>query len=429
MKKHVYTLAIGLSLIFASCEKEYDAPPIAEIPEGKLITLTDLRKMYTDSVTNFNLDVDSGKINKEIREAYRFKEDYSVYATVTADEKSGNLYKNVYVQDDNAAITLGLVYGGGLYQGDKIRINLNGLKLWEDNGMLLLDSVDAIKKTVKVDTKIDITPITVTLADIDTAFEKYESKLVKIEGIEMSPCDRGATWADAVTKSGANRYIDDCNGYTLLVRTSGYASFAGDVTPSGSGSIVGVLGQYGEDAQLYIRSKGEIQMNNSICSNVINGNDWTSLDGIESCGWTTYNEKGLQGWEAKYIGGNTFANISGYDGSNYNLNKDWLISPKIDVTANAQTKLNFRSAKNYTGITLKVLVSTDYVGKGNPNNATWNEIFPTLSPGNNNWAWVNSGDIDLSAYNSNNVFIAFLYESTSSGASTWEIDDVVISKQ
>ena len=41
--------------------------------------------------------------------AYTFTEDYSVYATATTDETSGNFYKEVYVQAGNHAIQLRLV--------------------------------------------------------------------------------------------------------------------------------------------------------------------------------------------------------------------------------------------------------------------------------------------------------------------------------
>jgi hypothetical protein len=43
----------------------------------------------------------------------------------------------------------------------------------------------------------------------------------------------------------------------------------------------------------------------------------------------------------------------------------------------------------------KLKVSTNYVS-GNPNSATWTNLSPALSSGA--WAWVNSGELSLSAY-------------------------------
>ena len=43
-----------------------------------------------------------------------------------------------------------------------------------------------------------------------------------------------------------------------------------------------------------------------------------------------------------------------------------------------------------------------------------------------NYVFVNSGNINLSAYKASNVRIAFKYSGSSSDGSTWELDDVLI---
>ena len=96
MKKLNLLLAIGILISSMSCRKEYDSPPVNTLPVGNVLTVEEL-KAFRDSVGT----------------AYTFTEDYSVYATATTDESSGNFYKEVYVQAGSDAIQLRLVNAGG----------------------------------------------------------------------------------------------------------------------------------------------------------------------------------------------------------------------------------------------------------------------------------------------------------------------------
>ena len=125
MKKLNLLLAIGILISTFSCRKEYDSPPVQNLPLGNILTIEEL-KAFRDSVGA----------------AYTFTEDYSVYATATTDESSGNFYKEVYVQAGNHAIQLRLANAGGLYEGDSIRIYLKGTTIDIYRGMFQLDGVD-----------------------------------------------------------------------------------------------------------------------------------------------------------------------------------------------------------------------------------------------------------------------------------------------
>ena len=109
MKNLNILLAIGILISVMSCRKEYDTPPVQTLPVGNILTVEEL-KAFRDSVGT----------------AYTFTEDYSVYATATTDETSGNFYKEVYVQAGDHAIQLRLANSGGLYEGDSVRIYLKG---------------------------------------------------------------------------------------------------------------------------------------------------------------------------------------------------------------------------------------------------------------------------------------------------------------
>jgi hypothetical protein len=144
-------------------------------------------------------------------------------------------------------------------------------------------------------------------------------------------------------------------------------------------------------------------------------------------GWVGYNVLGDQIWVIDsihgYLGSNACAKMSGFLGTNFD-NEDWLISPALDFNQSTNEVLTFMNAYNYTGTPIEVKISNDYDGEGNPNTFTWTNLTATLSPGG--WAYVSSGDIDVSAISGTDVCIAFKYTSTSSASQTWELDDIQV---
>jgi len=139
--------------------------------------------------------------------------------------------------------------------------------------------------------------------------------------------------------------------------------------------------------------------------------------------FSQYSVVGDQTWEWGTYGGDNFAKMSGYAGSPV-ANEDWLISPALNLDNYQNEILTFKTAQNYDGPMLEVKVSTDYDGSSDPNTATWSDLDPVLSSGN--FEFVESGELDLSVFNGNAVYVAFLYFSTDSGSKTWQMDDFLI---
>ena len=72
------------------------------------------------------------------------------------------------------------------------------------------------------------------------------------------------------------------------------------------------------------------------------------------------------------------------------------------------------------------MVSTNYDGAGDPSNFTWIEIAGRF-PDQDSDVWTTSRDINLSAFKTSSVYLAFVYTSSSSlGAARWTIDDFVL---
>jgi len=146
--------------------------------------------------------------------------------------------------------------------------------------------------------------------------------------------------------------------------------------------------------------------------------------------WTTYSIIGDQVWTLDTlhgVGGSKCMKMTGYLGGASFDNEDWLISSPINLSGFINTSLNFQTAMNYGADTttwFSALVSTNYTGSGDPNNATWIPLAATLSPGN--WAWTSSGIIDISALSGKTFYLAFKYTCNATNARTWEMDNVMI---
>ncbi|HLP12598.1 MAG TPA: DUF5689 domain-containing protein [Flavobacteriales bacterium] len=395
-------LVTGLS----SCKKEFDEPPVHTLEAGNVITMDSLVNMYQGTDVHFTSNL-------------------NVYGVVTADEVDGNFYKNVYVQSGNAAINLRLLNSGGLYIGDSVRIHLPGTILTKYNGMLQLDSVDVDVNVIKQSTNVTVNPTVVTISSLNTSMA---GRLVKLNNVEFDALELSNTWADAVNQTSQDRTLTDCSGNTVIVRTSGYALYAGNLLPQGNGSLTAIVGVYGSTIQLYLRSLGETStMTGTRCTGMppLLFKDFND-NSITSGGWTNQNVVGAFPWTTYSVSGDYVGKVTGYTGTNNN-SETWLISPSVNLSSTTAPVLSFRNVWQYSGPALKVYVSTDYVS-GAPSTGTWTELTGLTLSGGASWGdWVTT-TANLSAFLSGNVHIGFKYTGTTTGCSTWEVDEISIAE-
>ncbi len=408
MKKNIQLGIFSLLsiLIIAGCKKEPDSPPIPKLEDNAILTI--------DSLRNWQMSV-GGPILIE--------DELSVFGYIVMDESNGNVYKNLYLQDDSAAINVRFTASTDLIVGDYVRISLKGATLNEFAGVIQLDGIDETKSAVVQSKDNTIEPIVLTIDQIDLSI--HESKLIKLENVQFKNSELNKTFADAINQSSQNRYFEDFEGNSLYIRTSGFADFAGDSLPKGSGSMVCIVSEYNGDLQLILRSLEEVKMESPRGPGEFLTKDFDDSD-LLSGGWSVAQVTGTFAWEIGTLGSwadKPYAVISNYDGTNH-ATESWLISPSMNFYSSSSANLSFDNACNYGGDILKVLISTDYTGTGDPNAATWTELSATWSTGT--FDVVNSGIIDLNAYLAANVHLAFKYTGSDASGRTWEIDNIII---
>jgi len=234
----------SIILVLTGCVKqEFDTPPIDDIPVGDLVTIEDLYQLYEEEGT------------------YTFTDEMSLYAVVTMDETSGNIYRSAFIQDATGGINVHLLESGGLRLGDSIRIYLKNCILSTYNALHQIDNVDNDSNIIILANQKYVTPERVTISQIQNG--GYESHLVELDSVQFMKSELGKTYSDP--DASANRMLEDCQGNALIVRTSNYANFATSEVPEGNGKILGIVSKYGADYQLYIRTEYEVALDGERC--------------------------------------------------------------------------------------------------------------------------------------------------------------------
>ena len=143
--------------------------------------------------------------------------------------------------------------------------------------------------------------------------------------------------------------------------------------------------------------------------------------------WILKSEIGDRNWEVTEFSSNKYMQMSAYKATGKVVS--WLITPALDLDAYNNEKLSFVTKNGYfQGLALEVLISTDYEGR-DVTAAIWQKLDATIDERNNSAYgadFVESGDIDLSAYEGT-AYIAFKYTGDgNSVTTTYQVDDVVV---
>jgi hypothetical protein len=421
--KNAFFIQVVILATVLGCSKKFDNPPYKPVNEGAKLSISALRQHSAGA-----------------NSIYKFGDgDTNLYCRVSMDESSGNIYRQVFVQDDEGnGLQIRLRSSGGLNAGEEIRINLNGSYLVDANNMIYLDSIDVERSVVKLSSGNKIVSTVSSIKKIlagngsGKSGDNFQSKVVELSGVEFAFEDRNKPFANAVGKTSYEYTLSDCTGNEIAVRTSGMSNFAAKLTPAGNGKLVAVVQQYNSEMSLIIHSYNEISMNAAACvtaaPETFTGTTYLFKDFNDnvllSAGWSMFLASGSTSWTTSNFAENTYyARISNKIGTAYDPCESWLISPAVDLKEASDPVLTFVSANSSANSPLSLLVSTNYVS-GPPSGAIWTEL-PFTNP-KDYFKFISSGIISLSNFKSNKTRVAFRYTGTTATGSTWELDNVML---
>ena len=416
-----------LALLGTACvDQNFDEPPV-EVPGVDITantTILDLKNLHT------------------IGEVEKIEDDLIIEGVVIADDRSGNYYKTIVLQDETSGIEL-KINSTGLFAsypiGTKLYIKCKGLYLGDYNNLIQLGSIYIedneenfggieevmLPQHVFVGTQ-SVTPVPRVVKIEDLVYDDV-STLIQLDDVQFADGDAGQTYADAANRFSVNHDIEDCDENTLVLRSSGYADFADSRTPNGKGSIVGVYSIYQTTPQMYIRDLDDVNMEGKRCDGGGTGGGPKVVDALNESfdgvgnnedvgldGWSNIIVKGERLWRGKVFDNNHYAQATAFNDNSPEM-EAWMITPGLNV--DIITNFSFESAQafhNHDG--LSVWISTDYDGEDFVS-ANWTEINTRLAMSSDDeHAFIPSGNIDLSSY-SGVVHIGFKYVGSDQGRS------------
>ena len=201
---------------------------------------------------------------------------------VVADDKSGNFYKTIAIQDETGGIQLKLD-GYDLYTqypvGRQVYVNVKGLYLGDYNRLIQIgggidNTVTPARLGYLASTLFDqyitkgslnnvISPKVVKVSDLN---DSYQSTLIQLDNFEFATGDTTKSFGDTtLTSSAINYTIKSCAGESITLRNSSYADFAGYKLPGGNGYITAIYTVFGTTKQLNIRDSSDVKFYGARC--------------------------------------------------------------------------------------------------------------------------------------------------------------------
>jgi hypothetical protein len=446
---------------FSACKKTFDNPPGAADPA--IVANTSLKTLKAMHTTAGAYDV--------------ITSDIIISGIVVADDKSGNFYKQLFIEDSTGGLQI-MLDANSLYGtypvGRKVFIKCKGLCISDYNGTMQL----GVKATVAGSPSLEaipgnlisqyvvggslnnpVVPHVVTIAQLTTNMQdKYLGTLIQLDGFAFA--NLNATYSDtSAYKSTVNLDIKNCANQTIIVRTSAYSNFAAQKVAQGRGTIYAIYTTFGNTKQLIIRDTADVKFKDPYaCALPLGTLLFEDFEGQTTTtafpytittipGWFNGAQAASVLWTSRIFSNNKYAYMSGF-GTTQSTVTTWLVTKGVALTGTTKT-LSFKTIQGFYLTTapggtpvpadLKVLISTNYTGTGNPWAAgvVWTDLTSQalLSPGSTTSSFpsgfTNSGNINLNAY-SGTVYVAFRYEgadlagTASDKTSAWEVDDIKI---
>lgn len=277
--KTTYLLIFALACtLFSSCMNgDWDEPDFNgaapygnnSLTEQNVISIAELIKKYPNVFASTDQ-------NKQI------DEDIMIKGRITGNDVGGNIYKQVTLQDNTAAIIIAINEGGlngYLAEGSEILVDLKGLyiggyrKQPEIGAPYNGNSIGRMQKDIwakhfKIVGSPDasvIQPIDFNTIKDTKLMDANCGKLVTLKDVTFKEADGKATFTTGTAQGNAVNQELDGYGSKVVVRTSTYADFAAMTLPYDSEAkkklkcdITGIATRYNSTWQILIRKTSDI---------------------------------------------------------------------------------------------------------------------------------------------------------------------------
>lgn len=277
--KTTYLLIFALACtLFSSCMNgDWDEPDFNgaapygnnSLTEQNVITIAELIKKYPNVFASTDQ-------NKQI------DEDIMIKGRITGNDVGGNIYKQVTLQDNTAAIIIAINEGGlngYLAEGSEILVDLKGLyiggyrKQPEIGAPYNGTSIGRMQKDIwakhfKIVGSPDasvIQPIDFNTIKDTKLMDANCGKLVTLKDVTFKEADGKATFTTGTSTGNAVNQELDNYGSKVVIRTSTYADFAAITLPYDTVAkkklkcdITGIATRYNSTWQILIRKTSDI---------------------------------------------------------------------------------------------------------------------------------------------------------------------------
>ena len=275
-------LMLAVCTLLASCMADsFDAPSTTadkvfgnpSLTEKNVISIADLKSTYSSVISNNGM--------KQITDEIQIK------GTVIGNDIEGNIYNEVFIDDGTGAFIICIAQGGiygFLPVGQEILVDLKDLYIgaYGQQGEIGTPYTSASGSTYVSRMSrflwndhfklIGSNPSSVTPEEFDQSrvtdasyLESHCGKLMTLKGVELQAADGKATFAPddgsvPLTANCVNRNFKGISSSQLVLRTSTYADFAGNVMPEGKVNVTGIFTRYRNTWQILMRSINDIEL-------------------------------------------------------------------------------------------------------------------------------------------------------------------------
>lgn len=357
-------------------------------------------------------------------------------AQVTANDKTGNLFKYIYVEDKTGGIRVNIdmasLYADPrFFVGKQVLINLKDLYVGSVNTEVQLGGLfnGNVGRVLANDVykhffpTTDFTDVVATEKTIAGLTDADVGRWIKIKNLQFINDDLGESYAGG---SNTSRTLEDCSGAKISLTTSSFANFASRQIDSGKGDLYGVLTKYNGKYEVWITNPLGADFDGNRCDGspapVFESIFNEDFSGALTNNWTAVSVLGTAVWNIQQFGNPKPCVVMSGNG-----NEDWLISKPITLAGYKNYYLSFETdgRASVPSNPLEVYVTDNYTG--NYATTTWTKLNPILDSDLSKFApFVNSGKLDISNFAGKNVVVAFKYTSTATASATWELDNVKV---